>query len=250
MESLVSYDSSSSEDQDDNNESSSLVNDNLIGRQNQGRMDTGSASAEFMGSSNSNPGNEDGESSSCKGEFLCKAREKLNELRKKREQVIRKDRYDLKKSNYNKVKEGRGRKRRVIIEGGNKSAKRSEESEKDPQILLAKAFDSQDSMPDLKDLNLPIQDFKVCNEYDPHGRKKTRIEKDLDEAIKEGNFLLAEKISDEMTDRDAAVTITNAMNAKKYLAAKKEIEERKNQKKKKLHWSFDQKERWEVKGNM
>ena len=98
--------------------------------------------------------------------------------------------------------------------------------------------------------HLTEQDFKVQEVHDPHGIKKSRIEKDLDEAIKQKDYELAQKISDEISERQLSERIVNNFNACNYLEEKKFEEEAKNNRKKKLKWMFDNKERWELKGNM
>ena len=97
---------------------------------------------------------------------------------------------------------------------------------------------------------LPNLDVKICEEYDPHGRKKTRIERDLEEAIKMKDFELAEEINDEISERDIAQSLTDAFKAKDYLEKQRSEKAKQAKKKKKLNWMFDQKEKWEVKGNM
>ena len=97
---------------------------------------------------------------------------------------------------------------------------------------------------------LAEQDFKVEEVYDPHGIKKSKIEKDLDEAIERRDFELAQQISDEISDRELSEKISNNFKACTYLEKKKAEKDAKESQKKKLRWMFDHKERWELKGNM
>ena len=54
-----------------------------------------------------------------------------------------------------------------------------------------------------------------------------------------------------MTQRTFATTVKSAMEAHNYIKLQKKNEQRKRlRKKEKLHWSFNQKQRWETKGNM
>jgi len=98
--------------------------------------------------------------------------------------------------------------------------------------------------------HLAEQDFKVEEVYDPHGIKKSKIEKDLDEAIKQRDFELAQQISDEISDRQLSEKISNNFKACTYLEKKKVEKEAKESQRRKLRWMFDHKERWELKGNM
>ena len=98
--------------------------------------------------------------------------------------------------------------------------------------------------------HLTEQDFVVHDVYDPNRSKKSRIEKDLDEAITNKDFQLAQSISDEMSERELSGRIANNFDALSYLQKKKREKEAQDKKKKKLKWMFDHKERWEVKGNM
>jgi len=98
--------------------------------------------------------------------------------------------------------------------------------------------------------HLTEQDFKVEEVYDPHGIKKSKIEKDLDEAIKQRDFELAQQISDEISDRQLSEKISNNFKACTYLEKKKVEKEAKESQRRKLRWMFDHKERWELKGNM
>ena len=98
--------------------------------------------------------------------------------------------------------------------------------------------------------HLTEQDFKVQEVYDPHGAKKSRIERDLDEAIEQHDFELAQKISDEIAERQLSEKVANNFNACTHLEKKRTEKEAMDKRKKKLTWMFDHKERWESKGNM
>lgn len=98
--------------------------------------------------------------------------------------------------------------------------------------------------------HLMEQDFTVHDDHDPHGSRNTKIGKDLDEAIKQKDYELAQKISNEMSERQISQKIADNFKAQAYLDKKEAERKAKQKRKKKLPWMFDQKERWEVKGNM
>nr|XP_054766098.1 protein FAM204A-like [Lytechinus pictus] len=83
---------------------------------------------------------------------------------------------------------------------------------------------------------------------------KSGLEKRLEEAIAEGEFERAEKLSEKLSVRDLGCRIANAANARDYMKWKLEREEekaaKKRKKKKKLAWGFEVKNRWEMKANM
>eukprot|EP00057_Strongylocentrotus_purpuratus_P034597 XP_795869.3 PREDICTED: protein FAM204A [Strongylocentrotus purpuratus] len=83
---------------------------------------------------------------------------------------------------------------------------------------------------------------------------KSGLEKRLDEAIAEGDFEKAEKLSEDLSVRDLGCRIAKAANARDYMKWKAEREEekaaKKRKKKKKLAWGFEIKNRWEMKANM
>ena len=82
-------------------------------------------------------------------------------------------------------------------------------------------------------------------------KPKSKLEEQLDEAIKEGSFSKAEKLSDEISQQDFGVKISDAIAIRECKKQKQEEEKwKKSKKKKKLLWGFEQKERWESKGNM
>ncbi|XP_029655951.1 protein FAM204A [Octopus sinensis] len=80
---------------------------------------------------------------------------------------------------------------------------------------------------------------------------KSGLEKQINEAIAKGDFETAETLSDRLAKREFAVKITGSFEAREYLKRKKDEEMTvKAKKKKKLHWGFEHKQRWEMKGNM
>ncbi|XP_046850448.1 protein FAM204A-like [Xenia sp. Carnegie-2017] len=80
---------------------------------------------------------------------------------------------------------------------------------------------------------------------------KSQLEEKLDKAISRGNFTEAEKLSDQMSQEELAVKITEAISTRDYQKANNSnIKWNKSKRKKKLLWGFQQKERWESKGNM
>jgi len=79
----------------------------------------------------------------------------------------------------------------------------------------------------------------------------TLLETKINAAITSGDFVQAESLSDKMSDREAAEKMVEVIDAKNYLAQQKLKEaELKPNKKKKLAWGFEPKNRWETKGNM
>ncbi|KAK6174283.1 hypothetical protein SNE40_017593 [Patella caerulea] len=82
-------------------------------------------------------------------------------------------------------------------------------------------------------------------------RDKTELEKKIDEAVNRGDIQTAEELSDRLANRQFGKKISDAVEARDYLKRKKiEDDSVKQKKKKKLHWGFQEKERWETKGNM
>lgn len=77
------------------------------------------------------------------------------------------------------------------------------------------------------------------------------MEQQLDVALNEQNFTKAETLSDQISQQELAVKIVGAIEMKKY-NEQKDIKEKwkKCTKRKKLLWGFEQKEKWESKGNM
>ena len=179
-------------------------------------------------------------------QFLQNAREKFENLKKKREDIkIRKENRPNRRRRPKNVDCKLKSKKLCLdmrMEVNHNNTDRSISEPKDLNTVKDKKVSKFDE--------LPLQDFNLFNEYDPHGKKKTRIEKDLDEAIHQRDFSLAEEISEEITLRETATSINHAFEAKRYLASQKEIVEKQKMKRKKLNWSFERKEKWEVKSNM
>ncbi|RGB43907.1 hypothetical protein C1646_679386 [Rhizophagus diaphanus] len=86
-----------------------------------------------------------------------------------------------------------------------------------------------------------------------HGRlsTKTRLEKELDKAVENGDLELASKLSDQIAQNNYETMVNKAIERKEFDEVKKREEERKaNKKKPKLYWGFETKHRWETKSNM
>ncbi|KAK7110165.1 protein FAM204A-like [Littorina saxatilis] len=80
---------------------------------------------------------------------------------------------------------------------------------------------------------------------------KTVLETKIETAIADGDLKKAEELSDHMASREFGEKIAKAIDAKNFLQHKqKEEEMTKAKRKKKLHWGFEAKQRWETKGNM
>ena len=88
--------------------------------------------------------------------------------------------------------------------------------------------------------------FTISAEND---NKNSALKLELDEALKNKDYILSEKISEKMEKERLTTQIHGALAARKFMNEKKKKEIKKN-KKKKLKWAFDQKERWETKSNM
>ena len=83
------------------------------------------------------------------------------------------------------------------------------------------------------------------------GFLQSKLEEKLDVAIEKGDFTEAESLSDEIAKQDFAVKIVGAVEVRDYKRKKEDEEQfQKANKKKKLIWGFEQKHRWESKGNM
>ncbi|CAG8552622.1 13467_t:CDS:2, partial [Rhizophagus irregularis] len=83
-----------------------------------------------------------------------------------------------------------------------------------------------------------------------HGRlsTKTRLEKELDKAVENGDLELASKLSDQIAQNNYETMVNKAIERKEFDEVKKREEERKaNKKKPKLYWGFETKHRWETK---
>ncbi|XP_071793839.1 uncharacterized protein [Asterias amurensis] len=98
-------------------------------------------------------------------------------------------------------------------------------------------------------VNEHIQQGIDHGQYNPN---KSGLEKQLDQAVKEGKFEEAEDLSDQLAKRDLACKIAKSADARDYLKWKEseETKRKSKRKKKKLNWGFEAKERWQMKGNM
>lgn len=77
--------------------------------------------------------------------------------------------------------------------------------------------------------------------------QKSGLEKALDRALQEGEHEKAAVVSNEMATREFAAKVATAFDCVEFVKRQK-LEKKK--KGKKLKWSFEQKKRWETKGNM
>ncbi|XP_071985963.1 protein FAM204A [Engystomops pustulosus] len=82
--------------------------------------------------------------------------------------------------------------------------------------------------------------------------KKSRMEQNLDEALKTGDIEKAEELSDSLATREIAVKITKAAAYHRHMKAKEEPQSSWDSanKKKPVAWGFEAKKRWETKSNM
>lgn len=73
----------------------------------------------------------------------------------------------------------------------------------------------------------------------------------MEVALSEKRFEVAEKLNKQLIQHDFAVKVAQAVECRDY-AKRKAAEEEKAKKRKqsKPHWAFEQKARWESKGNM
>lgn len=86
-----------------------------------------------------------------------------------------------------------------------------------------------------------------------HGvrQPKSGMECEINEAIADGNFEKADLLSDQLATREFSVRAAKAFAAKRYLDEKEEAKNKQIAKTRmKLHWGFEAKQRWEMKGNM
>ncbi|XP_021366925.1 protein FAM204A-like [Mizuhopecten yessoensis] len=91
-------------------------------------------------------------------------------------------------------------------------------------------------------LERPDKDF-----YKP----KSGLEGQITSAIKQGEFSKAEELSDQLSTRELGSKVSKAFDAHRFVEKRKEQEDfKKSKKKKSLHWGFQEKQRWETKGNM
>ena len=80
---------------------------------------------------------------------------------------------------------------------------------------------------------------------------KDDIEDRLEVAVKEKRFKVAEKLNKQLMQHDFAVKVAQAVDCRDYAKRKEADEEKaKTRKRSKPHWAFEQKARWESKGNM
>ena len=80
---------------------------------------------------------------------------------------------------------------------------------------------------------------------------KDEIEKNLEVALKEKKFEMAETLNKQLMECDFAVKVAQAVECRDYTKRKAaEDEKAKQRKQSKPHWAFEQKARWESKGNM
>ena len=103
---------------------------------------------------------------------------------------------------------------------------------------------------------LGIKDYLSVNDhlmtttnsgYNP----RSHLEEKIDEALAVNDVATAEGLSDRLAIREFGTKITKAIDAKRFAEKRKQEEEmKKANKKKKLAWGFEHKQRWETKGNM
>lgn len=80
---------------------------------------------------------------------------------------------------------------------------------------------------------------------------QNEIEKSLDAAVKEGSFDRAEELNKQLMQHDFVVKVAEAVERRDFAKRKAFDEENaKKQKRSKPYWAFEQKARWESKGNM
>ncbi|WAR21853.1 F204A-like protein [Mya arenaria] len=83
------------------------------------------------------------------------------------------------------------------------------------------------------------------------GQGESGLEKQIEEALKQGDVKSAEEMSDRLATRKFGVRIHEAVEARDYTKRKQAEEaEVKAKKRKTLHWGFGHKQRWETKSNM
>jgi len=80
---------------------------------------------------------------------------------------------------------------------------------------------------------------------------KNKMEKSLDAAIERKRFDTAEKLNERLMQHDFAIKVAQAVECRDYTKRKAVDDEKaKKRKRSKPHWGFEQKARWESKGNM
>ncbi|NP_001085032.1 uncharacterized protein LOC432099 [Xenopus laevis] len=85
--------------------------------------------------------------------------------------------------------------------------------------------------------------------------KKSRLEQNIDAAVKLGDLDTAEQLSDRLATRELAVKVSKAASYHRHVQTKEEGETsqetlKKKKKGKNLGWGFEAKQRWETKSNM
>lgn len=76
-------------------------------------------------------------------------------------------------------------------------------------------------------------------------------EEEIDKAITKGQFDKAESLSEQLSTQDFVIKVASAVEGREFAKRRSEEQRRTQSKKKaKLHWGFEQKQRWESKGNM
>eukprot|EP00002_Diphylleia_rotans_P029230 TRINITY_DN5941_c0_g1_i3.p1 TRINITY_DN5941_c0_g1~~TRINITY_DN5941_c0_g1_i3.p1 ORF type:complete len:223 (-),score=76.30 TRINITY_DN5941_c0_g1_i3:31-699(-) len=81
-------------------------------------------------------------------------------------------------------------------------------------------------------------------------RKNPKLEKSLDDAILAKDFSKAQQISMRMAQEENSKVLKDAVDAKEYAEKRMEEREQEVKKRRKVHWTFESKQRWETKGNM
>lgn len=81
---------------------------------------------------------------------------------------------------------------------------------------------------------------------------KSGLEKSMESAIAEGDFVKAEELSDRLATRELAVKIAEAADCRDFAHKRRQEEASRNarKKRKQLTWGFEAKKRWETKSNM
>ncbi|ESO02398.1 hypothetical protein HELRODRAFT_161665 [Helobdella robusta] len=82
-------------------------------------------------------------------------------------------------------------------------------------------------------------------------KPKNSLERKIDEALSKNEISKAFELNDRLASREFSKKIIEACDAKRYVEKLKSVEEMKKSKKKRRYpWGFEQKQRWETKGNM
>jgi hypothetical protein len=83
-----------------------------------------------------------------------------------------------------------------------------------------------------------------ANQVENRIKNKNKI---IDEALKNGEFSLAEKVSDELVNDEDRLKTIKLEETRRY---EKQLLKKKSSKKIPLNWNFNAKQRWETKSNM